>query len=390
MSYKYAVIGSGRQGVATAYDMVKFGDASEVLLLDVNEETALSAAKRVNSLTGRNIARGMKADASDRNELIGLLNGVNCIMSGTPYYFNLNITEVAIAIGASMIDMGGNTGVVKNQLALSDKAMEKNISIVPDCGMGPGLNISLGMHAADLLDEPHEVLIWDGGLPQRPKAPWNYESTFNMNGLTNEYYGCATFLKNGELVDVPCFDGYEVLDFPEPVGKLEAFVTSGGLSTMPWTMKGKLKRLENKTLRYPGHREWFRGFSELGLFAEEPIEVKGTKMIPRDFYHTLLEPKIRKDHIEDICIMRVKGIGLKDGKKAESLIELTDFYNNETGFRAMERLTGWHASIVAILAAKGEVKKGAVPVELAVSGRKIIDEFAKRDIYITEKVTFTE
>ncbi len=386
MSYKYAVIGAGRQGVATAYDMVKFGEASEVLLLDICEETAVKGAERVNSLLSTDIVRGMQADASSEAQLLELLNGVDCIMSGTPYFFNRNITEVAIKIGANMVDMGGNTEVVKSQLAQDARAREKDISIVPDCGMGPGLNISLGMHAADLLDEPREVLIWDGGLPQNPEPPWNYQSTFNMNGLTNEYYGSASFLKDGDIVEVPCFEGYELLDFPEPIGKLEAFVTSGGLSTMPWTMEGILERLENKTLRYPGHRDWFKGFSELGLFEEKEIEVNGKKIAPRDFFHALLEPKIRKEHIEDVCIMRVKGIGTKDGKEAQSHIELTDYYDQSTGFRAMERLTGWHASIVAILATHGKAGKGVVPVELAVSGRTVIDEFARRGIVISEKV----
>ena len=70
---------------------------------------------------------------------------------------------------------------------------------------------------------------------------------------------------------VPCFSGYEVLEFPEPIGRLEAFVTSGGLSTSPWTFEGRLKRLENKTLRYPGHVAQFKAFSDLGLLGLDPI-----------------------------------------------------------------------------------------------------------------------
>jgi lysine 6-dehydrogenase len=80
--------------------------------------------------------------------------------------------------------------------------------------------------------------------------------------------------------------------------------------------------------------------------------------------------------------MRVKGIG----RTKEAVVELIDRYDEETGFLAMQRLTGWHASIVAILAARGEVEKGVVPVELAVPGSKIVEEARKRGLDIKEKV----
>ena len=160
------------------------------------------------------------------------------------------------------------------------------MTIVPDCGMGPGLNISLATYVMELVEKPEEVLIWDGGLPQDPQEPWNYVSTFNLGGLTNEYDGNAFFLRDGQVTPVPCFSGYEVLEFPAPLGRLEAFVTSGGLSTSPWTFEGRLKRLENKTLRYPGHVAQFKAFSDLGLLGLDPIDVgrpagRAARRLPR-------------------------------------------------------------------------------------------------------------
>ena len=117
-----------------------------------------------------------------------------------------------------MCDFGGNTAVVRSQLARDAAARRAGVSIVPDCGMGPGLNVSLATYVMSLLDQPREVLIWDGGLPQRPEPPWNYAMTFNIGGLTNEYDGHAYFLRDGKVVEVPCFDGYEVLEFDAPIG----------------------------------------------------------------------------------------------------------------------------------------------------------------------------
>jgi lysine 6-dehydrogenase len=165
------------------------------------------------------------------------------------------------------------TDVVWQQRACDEEATRAGVSVVPDCGMGPGLNVSLATYVMSRVERPRDVLIWDGGLPQDPEPPWNYVSTFAIAGLTNEYGGHATFLRDGRITPVPCFADLEHLDFPRPVGRLEAFVTSGGLSTAPWTLQGRLQRLENKTLRYPGHCAQFKAFSDVGLMGLEPIEV---------------------------------------------------------------------------------------------------------------------
>jgi len=204
--------------------------------------------------------------------------------------------------------------------------------------------------------------------------------TFNVGGLTNEYDGSAYFLKDGEITEVPCFQGYEILDFPDSLDKLEAFVTSGGLSTAPWTFRGSLQRLENKTLRYPGHRDQFLAFSQLGLLGLEEMEINGEKVVPRYVFHALLENCISAPFIRDVAVMRVKGMGCKDGKPAEAVVEVVDRYDEGTGFTAMQRLTGWHASAMLILATRGELDRGAVSVERAVSGRRMVGELEKRGI----------
>jgi lysine 6-dehydrogenase len=387
VGYRYAIVGAGRQGIASAYDLGKMGDADEILLVDIDSGLARSAADRINRLLARKVARGVGADANDLPRIKSLLEGVDAFIGGVHYPANPGLTEVAIEIGANMCDFGGNTAVVRRQLARGDAASRAGITIVPDCGMGPGLNVSLATFVMSLLDEPREVLIWDGGLPQKPEPPWNYAMTFNIGGLTNEYFGHASFLKAGRVTEVPCFDGYEILDFEPPIGRLEAFVTSGGLSTAPWTFEGKLERLENKTLRYPGHCAQFKAFSDVGLLDEEPVMVGGRPVVPREVFHALLEPRIHKPDVRDVCVMRVAGSGLKAGRRTTVTVELVDRYDETTGFTAMQRLTGWHASAIAALAAHGKLARGANPVELAVPGSTVVEEFRRRGIAVTESVT---
>lgn len=368
MGYRYAILGSGRQGLAAAYDIGKFGAADEIVLYDIDSQVAETGAKRLNALLKANLVRGSFLNVEDREQVEKSLRGIHSTISAVPYRHNLLITEAAIRSGSNLCDLGGNTDIVREQLRFDDAAKKHGVTVTPDCGMGPGLNISMAVHAMSFVDEPEEVLIWDGGLPQNPVPPWNYQLTFNINGLTNEYYGDAYFLRQGKVTPVPCLTEVETLAFPPPLGQLEAAVTSGGLSTAPWTFAGKLQRLENKTLRYPGHWQQFAAFQQLGLFESTPVMIHGHPLAPRDFYHALLEPKITSEKIRDICVIRTQCNGKTDGRKAACTLELMETYNEETGFTAMEQLTGWHASIIAILSARGVLPKGAVPVELALTG----------------------
>jgi len=296
-----------------------------------------------------------------------------------PYYYNLEITKACLAAGASLCDLGGHTGVVRQQLALDAEAKAAGVSIVPDCGMGPGLNVTMAAYVKDLLDEPRAVHIFDGGLPQDPIPPWNYQATFHINGLTNELDGQATFLRDGVITPVDTLSEPEFIEFP-PLGRLEADVTSGGLSTSPWTFEGQLQDYSNKTLRYPGHFEWLRAFKELGLFSEESIQVDGSPIVPREMYHALLEPKISAPEIRDVCAIRVIGYGKKENKETAITIDLIDYYDDETGFTAMERLTGWHCAIMMGFQARGQVPAGGISMEVAVPAAKFMDAVKERGI----------
>jgi lysine 6-dehydrogenase len=387
MSFSYAVIGAGRQGLAAAYDLATFGEASRLLMIDADPDAASAAAETLNRLVGRSIAEAAQCDATNLTALRVVLRGTDAILSAAHYKLNLGLTELAVSMKAHLCDLGGHTGVVRQQHMFDGGAKQAGISIAPDCGMGPGLNVSMGAYVMEQFDRPREILIWDGGLPERPRAPWKYVSTFSMSGLTNEYAGSAYFLRHGEIAEVPCFADREELDFAPPIGRLEAFVTSGGLSTAPWTWKGKLDRLENKTLRYPGHCATFSAFDQLGLLGLDPIDAGGARVVPREVLHTLLEPRIGSGGavVRDVCVMRVKGIGERAGRPAEVTVELIDRYDEPTGFTAMQRLTGWHAAIVLGLAVRGQLPSGVRSVE-SIAGSLIVAEGRKRGWTFTETV----
>lgn len=390
MSFIYAVLGGGRQGTAAAYDMAKFGDASQVLIADVSLDAAQKSARRVNDLIGKKIAEAHQVDVGDHKRLKEFLGKVDSFLSAVPYWYNLDISRAAIEAGASMTDLGGNTDLVREQMKLNPQAEAAGIAVIPDCGQVPGMGTSLTVYAMSLLDETEEVMMWDGGNPLHPKPPFNYILTFNIVGLTNEYYGFANFIREGQIEQVPTFleEDYETVDFPEPIGRMEAFVAGGGTSTMPWTFEGKLKTLWNKTLRWPGHFQEWKAYTQAGLLEVEPVEVQGVEVSPREVLHTLLDPKIRaKPGEPDLVIVRVLAKGRKNGFAAQVQVELIDYYDELTGFTAMERTTGWDGSIKTIMNAQGIIARGVNPSEVVVPGPLYAAELRKRGFNLSE--TFT-
>jgi lysine 6-dehydrogenase len=380
--YDYLILGAGRQGTAAAYDLACFGDPGRVVMADMDAAQAERSASRVNQLVGREIATGQQLDVADVPALKTAMQSFDVALSAVPYRFNLTITQAAIEARTSLCDMGGNTGIVMAQLDLHGQALQAAVSVVPDCGMGPGLINTMAAYAIEQLDKAEEIYIYDAGLPQQPVPPWNYAMTFHINGLTNEMDGQAVFIRNGKVCRVDTLSERETLDFP-PLGLLEADITSGGTSTAPWTFEGKLDKYENKVLRYPGHFEWLKAFKTLGLFSEMPIQVGEQEVIPRPVYHALLEPQISASQIEDVCVIRVIGKGWKDGSRRTVTIDLIDYSDPVTGFTAMERLTGWHCAITMAFQARGEIAAGVVPLEIALPAGRVMEEIRRRNISYT-------
>lgn len=386
MTYTYAVLGAGRQGTAAAYDLACWGNAQHVILADLSLEAAQKAAERINRLLGKQVASAAAVDVTDSASVRAALASVDGVLSAVPYYYNLELTRLAIQAGAHMVDLGGHTGIVRQQQALNGEALAAGVSIIPDCGQVPGMGTSLMLYTMSLLDEAIDVYMWDGGLPQNPKPPFNYMLTFNIAGLTNEYAEPAVFLRDWKITEIEPMTELERVQFPAPIGTLEAFVAGGGTSTMPYTYEGKLRTLQNLTLRWPGSHQQLRAYWDLGLWSLEPLQVVGQTIVPRDVFHALFEPKVTFPGDKDMVLIRVKVIGEKDGAPSQAILDLVDYHDDATGFSAMERTTGWDAAIVLAMAARGQTPRGAGGVETFVPAEQFVEELRRRGFHLTQRV----
>jgi lysine 6-dehydrogenase len=192
-------------------------------------------------------------------------------------------------------------------------------------------------------------------------------------------------LRGGKPVQVDALSEVESVEFPAPVGTLEAFHTGGGISTLPFAYSGKIDVMEYKTLRYPGHVAIMRPIRELGLLANEPIEVKGKKVVPRDLFIAAVHPKLFKPESRDLVALQVQVSGTKSGKPHKVTFRLIDYYDAKQGISAMMRTTGYSLSITGQMQVDGRVKeKGVHTPDEAMPFDSYVAELAQRGIKIEE------
>ncbi|MGE5177115.1 MAG: saccharopine dehydrogenase family protein [Hyphomicrobiales bacterium] len=379
---RFLVLGAGLQGYAAAFDLARTPGVREVVVADVDPERAARAAERLGGL-----GAAMRADALDvANEprLVERLQGYDVVISAVPYFLNLILTRAAIAARVSFCDLGGNTDLVREQETLDGLAKESGVTIVPDCGLAPGMANVLASAGIARLDRADAVKIRVGGLPLRPKPPLEYMMVFSMHGLLNEYLGRATALRDGKRVEIETLTEVETLDFPKPAGTCEAFVTLGGTSTMPWTYEGKLKTLDYKTVRYPGHAAKLRLLRDLGLLEKEPIPVDGVTVSPRSVFAAAAEPRLTFPNEPDLVVMRVTVAGTKDGARREIVFDMVDRMDERHGITAMMRTTAYPTTAAALMIARGEVPlRGVAAMERALPAEAFFAELPRHELRIT-------
>ncbi|MFW6200285.1 MAG: saccharopine dehydrogenase family protein, partial [Gemmatimonadota bacterium] len=270
---KVLILGAGAQGCAVAFDLCRRSEISSVTLADVeiDELPAFLDPFRGDRLTAGTL------DARDEGTLADAMEGMDAVASALPHQFNLVAARLAVEAGAHFCDLGGETAIVEEQRELDGAARDAGVSVIPDCGLAPGLVNILAQAGIDSLDETEAVRIWVGGIPRHPKPPLNYGVVFSLEGVLNNYSTDALVLEEGELKRVPALSGVEILEFPEPAGELEGFYTGGGISTLPLRHEGRIRTMSYKTLRYPGHAAIMRAIRDLGLLDTVPVEVRAAE-----------------------------------------------------------------------------------------------------------------
>ena len=314
----------------------------------------------------------LQLDASDP-KLVSTLKDFDLAVGLAPGRFGYKTMRACVEAGVDMVDL---SFMSEDPLILDGEAERANVTIIPDCGVAPGLSNILVGRAVRMLEHVEEVIILVGGLPEKRVLPLNYKITWCVEDLIEEYTRKAKIVKNGKVLMEDALSGLELIDFPK-VGMLEAFYTDG-VRTLHHTVKD-VRNMWEKTLRYPGHAEKIKLLRDLGLF-EEPVRESTIK---------LLEKKLSFPEIKDLVVLNVKVKGVKDGSKVQYTYNLLDNYDEKENISAMARTTAYTASILSkLLVEKAIEDKGVVPPEKLGMNDKlfntIIGELRKKGIDIKE------
>ena len=375
------VLGAGLQGSACAYDLLQNPKVTQVRLADIHLD---HLPDFLAPYSGERLIP-TPLDVRDRTAVLAVMRECDAVMSAIPYYFNLQMAECAVEAGVHFCDLGGNTEIVFQQKELMAKAKAKGITVVPDCGVAPGMVNILAQYGIEQMDSVDSVRIYVGGLPQQPEPPLNYQIVYSLEGVLDYYTTLSWVVRDGKRAQVTALSERETMDFPKPAGELEAFHTAGGLSTMAWRYEGKIPTMEYKTLRYPGHAEKMEVIRELGLLDLEPVDVKGHKVAPRDVFVSVVGPKLTKPTGKDLLVLRVEVKGKKGGKPATRRFDLIDKYDEKHGISAMMRTTGYSLSIAGQFQASGKVTPpGVWTPDECMPARDYIDELRKRGMDLKE------
>lgn len=375
-------------GPTLAMDCVESGEVDEVLLIDIDEKR-LSEVQDWLGHPGK--LRTLKQSVLDREGLVECLRGFDVAAVALPMMDPHGLIENAwwgaIEAGVDIVDLAGPGGLAGYDTSGLDAAAKAaGVTIIPGCGVEPGLAEMLSAYGMDLLDTVDVVDIWCGGLPVDPKPPLDYKIVFGGKQLPL-WPGKLKVIMDGKPTEV---DRYEVSGSVEFQGI--DLPMEGYYEGFPETLHGvekfdQVKRCTESTVRYAGYCEKINLLAGCGLLSREPIMHKGHEVMPFEVFSEIIYPYVRLEEGErDLTVQRVRVSGTKDGAPMTHMFDLVDFYDDEKGITSMAKTTSYTAAIVARMVGNDRIdKKGIAPPAHVVRGdlmRELLVELAKRGVEV--------
>ena len=378
---RVAIFGSGLMGATIAQDLVRAKEVDQVTVYDID-------SGRLRALTRRESSSKLATrvhDVSNRGKTASLLRKCDVGVGALPHGLSEHAISSVIKARVNFVDLifGWRFG----QAEINSACKRKRITIIPACGLAPGLTNILAMQAAEQMERVDEVHIKVGGIPEKPKPPLNYRIVFSFQAVLEEYLRKARIIKNRRLVDVPALSGLETINFPQPIGKCECFYTDG-LSTLIQTIRNT-REMDEKTIRWPGHAEQIRTLIDCGLLETKPVTYNNRSITPREFVSNMLSEKLALGKDRDLTLLRVEVSGKKNGKTTHHRYQMIDNYDSRHGITSMARTTAFPCSIAAQILASGRIqRKGLVPPEIAFRAdlrKELLDYVEERGMIIESR-----
>ena len=284
---RIALLGAGHIGQTIARLLGDTGDY-QVTVIDKN-------AQALQRIHGRGIATAC-IDTENKIALASELRGHDTVVNALPYHLAISAAHLALEAGCHYFDLTEDVAATKEIQRIAQGA---KTAFMPQCGLAPGFIGIVAHHLARSFDTLHDVKMRVGALPAFPTNALKYNLTWSVDGLINEYCHPCEAIHDGELIDALPLEGLE--HFSLDGTEYEAFNTSGGLGTLCETLQGKVRNLDYKTVRYPGHRD-------LMMFLLGDLQLKGDQELLKDIMR-----KSMPATMQDVVLVFVTVSGMKNG-----------------------------------------------------------------------------
>ena len=370
------LLGVGRQGKAALYDLIRSEVVKEVIAADISSE----AEEYVRRLKSGKVTF-VRCDFRDERKLTELMRDVDLVLDLSSPQFAFNILKLAVMnekhlvnayylIDPTSITNPDRYQKLKEEVKrLDELAKDKNIIILPEFGLDPGIDLVLAGQAIKELDEVHELYTYGAGIPE-PKAattnPLKYKITWSFNGVLRSYKRPARVVRNGKVEIIPPTEIFSPKNCREVeiegLGTLEVYPNGDAVEFAErFGILKTLKHAVRYSMRWPGHCEFWKKLVDLHFLDDALIKVGNVTVAPVEFLKALLEPQLQLRNDErDVVILRVDVRGVKNSKRLRIVYQLIDYRDLNTGFTAMQRTTGFTASIGAQMILRGDISRRGI------------------------------
>ena len=291
---KIALLGAGHIGQTIARLMQHSGDY-QVTVFD----QSAAALKRAADASG---AATCVVDSDDHAALLAALRGHDTVINALPYHLAVTAASLSHQAGCHYFDLTEDVAATQQIKQLAEGA---GTAFMPQCGLAPGFIGIVAHHVAKSFEQVHDVKMRVGALPAFPTNALKYNLTWSVDGLINEYCHPCEAIHDGENINMLALEGLE--HFSLDGTEYEAFNTSGGLGTLCDTWAGRVRNLDYKSVRYPGHQALMK-------MLLEDLQLKSDQQTLKDILRRSVPATM-----QDVVLIFVTVSGLRAGQLVQEV-----------------------------------------------------------------------
>ncbi len=390
---KVLILGIGLQGKTALYDLVNSNGVDEIIAADFDIDS-------LKNLVESNQYDNVQCEFLDarRQENIDKLMAFNpdVIIDLLPVAFIDNVVESAVKHGIHFVNTNSTTPKMRE---LAEEAIMKGITLLPEFGLDPGIDLVLLGEAYRGMVDVEEIMMYGAGIPELEAADnfLKYKETWTFEGVVRSYFRPARIIKNGKIVaikenEVFNPENQHEIDV-EGIGNLESFPNGDamrfldvlGITDLQSIEFKNIKSMGRYTMRWPGHCSFWKKLIDLHLLDDEPIILNEVAIDRKEYLAKVIKPHIQlKPNEKDIAIVRIELVGKRAGEKIRAIYQVLDKRDLETGFTGMNRTVGYAVSIGAQLLGNNKIlKRGLLSPVADIPFELLEEELKKRGIEVS-------